>query len=184
MKAVFITDFEGLCILEGNVFNDLRGEFLKTYNQRVFDSLGLETNYKERYYSKSHANVIRGMHFQIPPFDHVKIVNVLQGSILDVVVDIRKNSPTYKQYSAMELNDHDGRFLYIPKGFAHGFKALTDDAIVEYNQTTEYNEEADCGIRWDSFGFDWQTDNPIVSERDRNFLELNNFISPFESFEL
>jgi dTDP-4-dehydrorhamnose 3,5-epimerase/CDP-3, 6-dideoxy-D-glycero-D-glycero-4-hexulose-5-epimerase len=174
------TGFEGLYLLEGNVFEDLRGLFLKTFNQSVFSDLGLETNYKERYYSKSHKNVIRGMHFQIPPFDHIKIVNVLQGSILDVVVDLRKKSPTYKTYFSIELNDNNGRFLYIPKGFAHGFKALTDNAIVEYNQTTEYSKECDCGIRWDSFGFDWQVSNPVISERDSNFQSLNDYSSPFE----
>jgi dTDP-4-dehydrorhamnose 3,5-epimerase/CDP-3, 6-dideoxy-D-glycero-D-glycero-4-hexulose-5-epimerase len=173
------TGFEGLYIIEGNIFDDLRGLFLKTFNQSIFEDLSLETNYKERYYSKSYKNVIRGMHFQTPPFDHVKIVNVLQGKILDVVIDIRKNSPTYKKYFSVELNDKDGRFLYISKGFAHGFKALTDNAIVEYNQTTEYNRECDCGIRWDSFGFDWQLSNPIISERDSNFQTLNDYSSPF-----
>jgi dTDP-4-dehydrorhamnose 3,5-epimerase/CDP-3, 6-dideoxy-D-glycero-D-glycero-4-hexulose-5-epimerase len=173
------TGFEGFYLIEGNIFNDSRGLFLKTFNQSIFSDLGLETDYKERYYSKSHKNVIRGMHFQTPPFDHVKLVNVLQGAILDVVVDIRKKSPTYKHYFSTELNDKDGRFLYIPKGFAHGFKALTDDTIVEYNQTSEYNKEYDCGILWNSFGFDWQTLNPIISERDSNFQVLNNYSPPF-----
>ncbi|MDR2496774.1 MAG: dTDP-4-dehydrorhamnose 3,5-epimerase family protein [Tannerellaceae bacterium] len=179
MKTILITGFDGLRIIEANVCKDTRGLFLKTFNQSVFLDLGLETNYKERYYSKSRGNVIRGMHFHTPPYDHVKTVNVLHGAILDVVVDIRKESPSYKQYFTTELNDSDGRFLYIPKGFAHGFKALTDNAIVEYNQTSEYNKEADCGIRWDSFGFDWQTGNPTISERDCKFPALNNFVSPF-----
>jgi dTDP-4-dehydrorhamnose 3,5-epimerase/CDP-3, 6-dideoxy-D-glycero-D-glycero-4-hexulose-5-epimerase len=173
------TGFEGLYIMEGTVFQDSRGLFLKTFNQSLFADLGLETNYKERYYSNSHKNVIRGMHFQIPPFEHVKIVNVLQGSILDVVVDMRKESPTYHQYFSIELNDSAGRFLYIPAGFAHGFRALTDNTIVEYNQMTEYSKECDCGIRWDSFGFDWQIANPIISERDSKFLLLNDYSSPF-----
>jgi dTDP-4-dehydrorhamnose 3,5-epimerase/CDP-3, 6-dideoxy-D-glycero-D-glycero-4-hexulose-5-epimerase len=179
MKTVLVTEFKGLHIIEGNMFKDSRGLFLKTFNHSMFEHLGLETNYKERYYSKSHKDVIRGMHFQIPPYEHIKIVNVLQGSILDVVVDIRKTSTTYRKYFSVELNDSDGRFLYIPKGFAHGFKALTDNTIVEYNQTTEYNKECDFGIRWDSFGFDWHISNPIISERDGNFPILNDFSSPF-----
>jgi dTDP-4-dehydrorhamnose 3,5-epimerase/CDP-3, 6-dideoxy-D-glycero-D-glycero-4-hexulose-5-epimerase len=179
MKTGLVTGFAGLCIIEGCMFEDLRGLFLKTFNQSIFSDLGLETNYKERYYSKSHKEVIRGMHFQTPPCDHVKIVNVLQGKILDVVVDIRKDSPTYTKYFSIELNDNDGQFLYIPKGFAHGFKALTDNTIVEYNQTTEYNRECDCGIRWDSFGFDWHLSNPIISERDSAFCALNDYSSPF-----
>jgi dTDP-4-dehydrorhamnose 3,5-epimerase/CDP-3, 6-dideoxy-D-glycero-D-glycero-4-hexulose-5-epimerase len=173
------TDFKDLYIIEGIVFEDLRGLFLKTFNKSTFENLGLEVSYRERYYSKSHKNVIRGMHFQMSPHDHVKIVNVLQGSILDVVVDMRKTSITYKKHFSIELNDNDGRFLYIPKGFAHGFKALTDNTIVEYNQTTEYNKECDSGIRWDSFGFDWQLSNPIISERDCNFPPLKDFSSPF-----
>jgi dTDP-4-dehydrorhamnose 3,5-epimerase/CDP-3, 6-dideoxy-D-glycero-D-glycero-4-hexulose-5-epimerase len=179
MKTVLVTGFAGLHIIEGSMFEDPRGVFLKTFNQSIFSGLGLETNYRERYYSKSHKEVIRGMHFQTPPCDHVKIVNVLQGRILDVVVDIRKDSPTYTKYFSIELNDSDGRFIYIPKGFAHGFKALTDNAIVEYNQTTEYNRECDCGIRWDSFGFDWQLSNPVISERDNDFCALNDYSSPF-----
>jgi dTDP-4-dehydrorhamnose 3,5-epimerase/CDP-3, 6-dideoxy-D-glycero-D-glycero-4-hexulose-5-epimerase len=159
------TEFAGLYIIEETVFEDLRGLFLKTFNQSIFENIGLETSYKERYYSKSYKNVIRGMHFQLPPYDHVKIVNVLQGCILDVVVDIRKSSATYKRYFSVELNDSDGRFLYIPKGFAHGFKALTDNTIVEYNQTTEYNKECDSGIRWNSFGFDWQFQSGYFRKR-------------------
>jgi dTDP-4-dehydrorhamnose 3,5-epimerase/CDP-3, 6-dideoxy-D-glycero-D-glycero-4-hexulose-5-epimerase len=173
------TGFEGLYIIEGNVFEDIRGMFLKTFDQSIFENLGLETHYKERYYSKSHKNVIRGMHFQISPFDHIKIVNVLQGRILDVVVDIRKKFPTYKKYFTVELDDINGRFLYIPKGFAHGFKTLVDNTIVEYNQTTEYNKGCDSGIRWDSFGFDWQLSNPVISERDSSFPLLNDFSSSF-----
>jgi dTDP-4-dehydrorhamnose 3,5-epimerase/CDP-3, 6-dideoxy-D-glycero-D-glycero-4-hexulose-5-epimerase len=179
MKTVLVTEFKGLHIIEGNMFKDSRGLFLKTFNHSMFEHLGLETNYKERYYSKSYKNVIRGMHFQTPPYEHIKIVNVLQGSILDVVVDIRKTSTTYRKYFSVELNDSDGRFLYIPKGFAHGFKALTDNTIVEYNQTTEYNREADFGILYSSIGFDWDIENPIISERDLSFVALQDFNSMF-----
>jgi dTDP-4-dehydrorhamnose 3,5-epimerase len=119
------------------------------------------------------------MHFQIPPFAYVKIVNVLQGAVLDVVVDIRQNSTTYKKYFAITLCENDGRFLYIPKGFAHGFKVLNNSAIVEYNQTTEYNNDCDCGIRWDSFGYNWELENPIMSERDKSLPLLNEYLTPF-----
>ena len=173
------TGFEGLYIIEGNVLKDSRGLFLKTFHQSVFSDLELEIYYSERYYSKSHKNVIRGMHFQIPPFDHVKTVNVLQGIILDVVVDMRKASPTFQQCFSMQLNDSNGRFLYIPKGFAHGFKSLMDNVIVEYNQTTEYNNDCDCGISWNSIGFNWEITNPIISERDSSFPDLNDYLSPF-----
>jgi len=179
MMKLITTNFNGLYLIEGNLFTDVRGTFLKTYNKTIFAELGLETDYTERYYSTSHKNVIRGMHFQVPPHDHIKLVSVLNGSILDVVIDIRKDSATYGQFFSIQLNDKSGQFLYIPKGFAHGFKALEDNTIVEYNQTTEYSKECDNGIKWDSFEFDWQTPDPIISDRDKSFVTLTHFNSPF-----
>jgi dTDP-4-dehydrorhamnose 3,5-epimerase/CDP-3, 6-dideoxy-D-glycero-D-glycero-4-hexulose-5-epimerase len=179
MKVAKVDRFEGLRLVQGKLIEDERGVFLKTFNENTFASIGLETHFQERYYSKSRKNVVRGMHFQTPPFDHVKVVNVLNGTILDVVLDVRKKSPTFGQYFSVELNDHNGQFLYIPKGFAHGFKSLTENTIVEYNQTTEYNSVSDCGILWNSFGFDWKIDNPIISNRDQTFQTFDDYISPF-----
>ena len=119
------------------------------------------------------------MHFQTPPYDHVKVVYVCKGKILDVVVDIRKNSNTYDKYFSIELNENNGTYLYIPKGLAHGFKSLEDDSIVNYMQTSCYNNEHDCGISYNSFGFDWGITAPIISERDKHFPNLANFNSPF-----
>jgi dTDP-4-dehydrorhamnose 3,5-epimerase/CDP-3, 6-dideoxy-D-glycero-D-glycero-4-hexulose-5-epimerase len=167
------TGFEGLVIIKSNVFEDERGLFLKTFNETIFKSLGLETNFKERYYSVSKRNVIRGMHFQTPPYDHVKLVNVIAGRILDVVVDLRENSKTYKQVFNVCLDAYKGEMLYIPSGFAHGFKSLDDDTIVEYFQTTEYAPNNDEGIHYNSIEFDWKCSFPIVSDRDSNFLDIN-----------
>ena len=125
------------------------------------------------------ANVVRGMHFQTPPFDHTKVVYVSKGRIRDVVVDIRKSSRTYGKCFSIELDDQKGQYLYIPKGFAHGFVSLEDGSIVNYAQTTCYAKDNDCGIDATSIGFDWGVENPIRSGRDLTFEKLNDFNSPF-----
>ena len=173
------TEFEGLFLIKHKVFEDQRGLFIKTYNQDQFKDLGIDLKIKERYFSVSHKNVIRGMHFQLPPDDHIKLVNVIQGSILDVVLDLRKNSKTYGKYFSVSLNVKDGMTIYIPRGFAHGFLAKEDNSVVEYNQTTGYNANSDSGIRYDSFGFDWANSFPIISSRDLEFPEFKSFNSPF-----
>jgi len=173
------TPFEGLYIIQHKVFSDPRGTFIKTYNQTLFDELGLPVDIKERYVSISHKNVIRGMHFQTPPHAHIKLVTVLQGSILDVVLDIRTQSKTVGTYYSLKLMANQGKTLYIPKGFAHGFLALEDDTLVEYNQTTEYVPNHDAGIKFDSFGFNWGIANPIVSERDQSLPTFANHIKLF-----
>lgn len=119
------------------------------------------------------------MHFQLPPFDHTKLVYVSNGSIKDVVVDIRKYSKTYSESFSIELDDQIARYLYIPKGFTHGFLSLEDGSIVNYAQTSCYSKEHDCGIAQDSIGFDWGIDQPIVSGRDLTFEKLENFKTPF-----
>ena len=118
------TPFEGLYVLETVHFKDERGGFQKLFNEDFFRENGLDTDFREFYYSVSHRDVIRGMHFQLPPFDHTKLVYVSQGHILDVVVDLRKSSPTFRQYFSVELDDEKAQYLYIPKGFAHGFRSL------------------------------------------------------------
>lgn len=173
------TPFEGLYVFETNNFKDNRGNFQKLYNFDCFKDLELDTDFKEFYYSVSKKNVIRGMHFQAPPFDHTKLVYVSLGRIIDVVIDLRKNSTTYLQNFSIELNAEDGKYLYIPKGFAHGFIAKEDNTIVNYAQTSCYNKEHDCGILFNSFNFDWGTNNQIVSDRDLNFNSLSSFNSPF-----
>lgn len=173
------TSFEGLYVLETVNFQDIRGSFQKQFNYDFFKMNGLDTNFKEFYYSVSHKNVIRGMHFQLPPFDHTKVVYVSKGRILDVVVDIRKRSNTFAQCFSMELNDSQAHYLYIPKGFAHGFLSLEDGTIVNYAQTSCHSQKHDCGIAQDSIAFDWGINNPIVSGRDLTFQKLQNFCSPF-----
>jgi dTDP-4-dehydrorhamnose 3,5-epimerase len=173
------TDFSGLYIIQNEVFKDYRGMFVKTYSQTRFRDMDLDININERYFSVSEKDVIRGMHFQTPPTDHIKLVSVLQGSILDVVLDIRKGSLTYGKCFSIEIKAEEGKSIYIPKGFAHGFKALESNTIMQYNQTTEYSPSNDAGIMYNSFGFKWDVQNAILSERDLKFKSFNNFKSPF-----
>ncbi|WP_198120623.1 dTDP-4-dehydrorhamnose 3,5-epimerase [Massilia rhizosphaerae] len=158
---------------------DERGKFVKTFHAERFAALGLPTDWREEYYSSSRKGVIRGMHFQTPPYDHEKLVYCLQGKVLDVVVDLRKKSPTFGQYFATELDATYGHGLMIPKGMAHGFLALTDDVLMAYKVTTVYAAQNDKGIRWDSLGFDWGVTDPIISARDRDHPAFADFVSPF-----
>jgi dTDP-4-dehydrorhamnose 3,5-epimerase len=115
------------------------------------------------------------MHFQLPPFDHEKLVFVPKGSIIDVVVDLRKNSSTYKKYISVELSDKNKKSIFIPKGLAHGFKSLEDNTITVYNVASEYKPKADAGIYYSSFGFEWEVEEPTISKRDAEFIGLNSF---------
>jgi len=173
------TYIEGLLILEPIVFQDQRGKFIKTFNDAFFKENHLDITIKETYFSLSNKNVIRGMHFQTPPYDHVKIVYVPYGKILDVVLDVRKGSSTYGQYYSIELSSENAKVLIIPKGLAHGFKSLQDNTNVTYMQTTGYASENDKGIKYDSFGFDWESSSIDLSERDLSLKPFSDFKTPF-----
>ncbi|WP_294876623.1 MULTISPECIES: dTDP-4-dehydrorhamnose 3,5-epimerase family protein [unclassified Sulfurospirillum] len=173
------TFIKGLKIIEPNIFRDSRGMFIKTFTDSFFQENGLVIDIKETYYSISHQDVIRGMHFQIPPHEHIKLIYVPCGSILDVVLDIRKNSPTYGHYFSTEISASNGKVLIVPKGLAHGFKSLENNTNVVYMQTTGYSQEHDCGIKYNSFNFDWKCTDPKMSERDNAFAPFDAFESPF-----
>lgn len=158
---------------------DNRGLFVKTFHDTTFRSHGVGFELKESYFSISKKNVIRGMHFQTPPYHHSKVVFCPQGAILDVIVDLRKDSPTYGQHYAHELSQKNHKGYFIPEGFAHGFKALTDDAMTYYLVSSEHNKAHDTGIRFDSLGIDWGMGDHIVSERDMSFETFSSFNSPF-----
>lgn len=160
-------------------FDDVRGNFTKTFHSATLKEQGIDFVLKESYFSISKKDVIRGMHFQTPPHQHAKIVFCPRGAILDVIIDLRKNSPTYRNFFATELSAQNHKAYYIPEGFAHGFKTLTDDAITYYLVSSEYSNAHDTGIRYDSFGFDWQVEKPILSGRDLSFSALDDFESPF-----
>ena len=173
------TKLKGVYII--NNFNaiDNRGLFVKTFNKELFKHNNLDFEIRESYYSSSKKDVIRGMHFQMPPNDHEKLVYVASGEILDVVIDLRKKSNTYKEYITVKLTADNKKSIFLPKGLAHCFKSLKDDTITVYNVASEFKSKSDFGIKYNSFDFDWEILNPIVSLRDRSLPNLDNFNSPF-----
>ncbi|MCC6185846.1 MAG: dTDP-4-dehydrorhamnose 3,5-epimerase family protein [Chitinophagaceae bacterium] len=160
-------------------FADTRGQFVKSFNDQLFQGFGINFQLKESYYSFSGKDVIRGMHFQLPPHQHAKIVFCPVGKILDVALDLRKDSPKYGQAFAQILSSENNKAYYIPEGFAHGFKALTEGALTYYLVSSGYHPASDTGIAYNSFGFDWECALPIMSERDTSFINFNDFESPF-----
>jgi len=173
------TSLEGCFQIHPFFAQDERGTFVKTFHEGRFAELGLPVDWREEYYSSSRKGVIRGMHFQTPPHAHEKLVYCMRGRVLDVIVDLRKASPTFGRYVAVELDAARGHGILIPKGMAHGFLALTEDVLMAYKVTTVYAPANDSGIRWDSFGFHWGLGEPIVSARDRAHPVFADFNSPF-----
>lgn len=161
------TKLTGLKLIQFVNPTDNRGKFVKFYNETAFHVNNFDFDLKEAYYSVSKKGVIRGMHFQIPPMAHKKIVFVSNGKIKDVTLDIRKESPTFGQTYSIELTSTNNIAVYIPEGFAHGFLSLTDNTVVNYLQTSEHSQKHDHGILWSSFSFDWEVINPIISKRDK-----------------
>ena len=161
------TPIAGCFEIQPVVRYDERGHFVKTFYASEFSALNLEYDFIEEYYSSSHKGVIRGMHFQLPPHDHAKLVYCVSGSVLDVVLDLRSDSPTFGQYYSTEINSKNAKMLYVPKGLAHGFSSLEPESIMMYKVTSIYAPQHDTGIHWASFGFDWGIQNPVVSQRDQ-----------------
>ncbi len=173
------TKLSGVFLIENIIRGDERGDFIKVFNHDTFLKAGFDLKLQESYYSTSKKDVIRGMHFQLPPMEHTKLVYVTQGSMTDVIVDIRKDSPTFGQYITLELNDQNRHAVIIPPGFAHGFHSHVDGTSVTYLQTTMYSPDHDAGIKFDSFGYDWKVAKPIMSQRDQIFPTLVEFATPF-----
>ncbi len=169
----------GARLLQPRLFRDDRGDFVKTYHEGAFAELGLALFIREEYYSVSRRDVIRGMHFQAPPADHAKLIYCLSGRVRDVILDLRRHAPTYGQAAACELSADNRCVLVLPPGLAHGFLALTDDSVLVYKTSPAHSPAHDAGIRWDSFGFNWEVSVPIVSARDAAFPSLADFRSPF-----
>lgn len=159
--------------------NDVRGAFIKTFHADQFASWGLETRFTECYYSISHKNVLRGIHFQNPPSQHSKLVYCTRGRALDVLVDLRKESLTYGQCTSFDLIEDKPQAIYISPGFGHGFLALEDNTMLSYQTSTVYVPKDDAGIKWDSINFVWPIEEVILSERDKGFIDFSDFQSPF-----
>lgn len=172
MKLI-TTKIEGVFLIKNFFAEDNRGSFTKIFNRDQFIDNGLNVDWQENYYSVSAKDTIRGMHFQLPPHDHEKLVSVSHGSILDVVLDLRPDSKSFGEFVTAELNATNRDSLYIPKGCAHGFLSLEDNTITNYQVATCYNASADSGVNYNSFGFDWPVKDPIVSDRDCSLIAFN-----------
>ena len=181
---VIKTDIEGVVIIEPRIFTDARGYFFESFSERNFCKEVREIRFVQDNESKSSYGVMRGLHFQRPPFTQSKLVRVIKGVVLDVAVDIRKGSPTYGKHVAVELTEDNHRQFFVPRGFAHGFAVLSDEAIFQYKCDNFYAPEADGGISIldDSLGIDWRipTDKAILSEKDTKHPLLKDFDSPFD----
>ena len=175
------TNINGLLIIKPKVFADPRGYFFESYNANVFKQNGIMVDFVQDNQSLSSTGVLRGLHFQAPPFDQGKLVRVINGAVLDVAVDIRKNSPTYGQHVTIELTEENKTMFYIPPGFAHGFLTLRDHTIFSYKCTGLYNKESEGSVLWNDKDLDihWNVINPILSEKDLSGTPFKEFVSPF-----
>lgn len=170
---------EGAFVIQGPVLRDNRGAFHKKVQAEFFQTHGLEWAFAEQFYSVSHKDVVRGMHYQRPPYDHVKLIYCTAGSAVDVLLDIRGASKTYGLCADVKLSAGDGRSIYIPKGIAHGFHALEDETTIQYSVSVSHQPSADEGVLWNSIPYDWGLPNPVLSKRDESFPKFKDFKSPF-----
>lgn len=181
---VIKTDIEGVVIIEPRLFKDARGYFFESYSKREFDEKVRPVNFVQDNESMSTKGVMRGLHFQCPPFSQSKLVRCVKGCVLDVAVDIRKGSPTYGKHVAVELSEDNHRQFFVPRGFAHGFAVLSDFAVFQYKCDNYYHPEADGGISIDdtTLDIDWRLDpaSAILSEKDLKHPLLSDFASPFD----
>ncbi|WP_370788569.1 dTDP-4-dehydrorhamnose 3,5-epimerase [Bacteroides nordii] len=172
------TSIEGIVIIEPRLFKDERGYFFESFNQREFEEKVFKTTFVQDNESKSSYGVIRGLHYQKPPFAQSKLVRVIKGAVLDVAVDIRKGSPTFGQHVAVELTEGNHCQFFIPRGFAHGFSVLSEEVIFQYKCDEFYHPEAEGAIAWNDaeLGIDWKIplEKVLVSEKDSKHLRLKN----------
>ncbi|MFA9262856.1 MAG: dTDP-4-dehydrorhamnose 3,5-epimerase [Undibacterium sp.] len=175
------TDIDGLLVIEPDVYRDERGHFLESYNDGRYREAGIPGLFVQDNVSVSKKGVIRGLHYQAPPFAQGKLVSVLRGRVRDVAVDIRIGSPTYGKHVVVELSADNHKQFWIPAGFAHGFVALEDDTVFSYKCTNVYSKEHDRGIRYNdpAIGIDWGVTEPIVSEKDKQHPPLSEISSEF-----
>jgi len=178
---VIKTPIEGLLVIKPRIFEDDRGYFFESWSKDSFLKVGLDLDFVQDNQSLSQKGVLRGLHFQNPPFAQGKLVRVIKGAVVDVAVDIRKNSPTYGQHFAVELSEENKTVFWIPPGFAHGFVTLKDDTIFTYKCTGVYNKESEGALIWndEDLNIDWRVVNPLVSDKDMVAGNFNNFTTQF-----
>jgi len=181
LPEYFQTPIEGLKLIKPAVFSDQRGYFTESYNQSDFSDLGITDKFVQDNRSLSAKGAVRGLHFQKPPFGQAKLVLVISGSVLDVVVDIRKNSDTYGKHYSVVLSGENFLQLYIPEGFAHGFLTLEDNTIFVYKCSNYYNKQSEDGLLWNdpTLAIPWGVSEPLLSEKDNKLSGFDKFISPF-----
>ena len=162
------TPIDGLLVIKPSIFEDERGEFFESWSKRSYEEIGLALDFVQDNQSLSNKGVLRGLHFQNPPFAQGKLVRVIKGSVIDVAVDIRKNSSTYGQYYSLKISEENKTIFWIPPGFAHGFLALEDNTIFSYKCTAIYNKESEGSIIWNDphIAINWGVNDPLVSEKD------------------
>lgn len=175
------TDIEGLLIIQPKVFEDKRGYFYESYNKNAFENIGLNINFVQDNQSLSNKNVLRGLHFQSPPFEQGKLVRVIKGSVLDVALDIRKSSPTFGKHFSIVLSEQNKTMFWIPPGFAHGFLTLEDQTIFSYKCSGDYHQPSEQSILWNDkdLNIDWNIKDAIISEKDKVGTPFKKFNSPF-----
>lgn len=178
---VLETGFKGLFALEPDVFEDERGYFFESWNRSKFKEYGLDEDFLQDNQSMSAAHVLRGLHFQLPPWQQGKLVRVISGSVIDVAVDLRKSEPTYGKHFKYHISASKKNMLWLPPGFAHGFLTLEENTIFFYKCTQVYNKQSETSISWcdPDLGIDWGLSNPMVSEKDKNAPSFRDFVSPF-----
>lgn len=173
---VIKTEIEGVVIIEPRIFHDDRGYFYESFSQREFEEKVCKTVFVQDNQSKSSYGVLRGLHFQKAPYSQSKLVRCIKGKVLDVAVDIRKGSPTFGKYVAVELSEDNHRQFFVPRGFAHGFAVLSDEAVFQYKCDNYYNKESEGSIAWndESLSIDWKIDmdKVVLSEKDKNSKPL------------
>ena len=181
IRAIQFTEcrIAGCFLVDFPNFRDHRGLFVKSFQRTAFARQGLECDFIESFYTVSGENVLRGMHFQVPPADHAKLVYCISGSISDVALDLRVGSPTFGEHEAYDLRAEFNNAAYLPRGIAHGFIVRSAPAVVVYQVTSEHSPAHDTGVRWDSFGGKWPESQPVVSARDEALTPFAQYESPF-----
>ena len=175
------TAIEGLVIIRPRIFKDGRGYFFESWNKKTFSDAGITADFVQDNQSLSQKGVLRGLHFQSPPFAQAKLVRVISGAVLDVAVDLRKNSATYGKHVSIELSAENQTMFFVPEGFAHGFVTLQDDTIFAYKCAGYYNKASENTLLWNdaTLGIDWETEHPLLSPKDEEGMAFSSFSSPF-----
>ena len=175
------THIDGLLVIKPNIFEDERGHFFESWSKKAYQDVGLELDFVQDNQSLSQKGVLRGLHFQNPPFAQGKLVRVIKGSVIDVAVDIRKDSVTYGKHFSIKLSEENKKIFWIPPGFAHGFASLENNTIFTYKCTEVYNKESEGVLLWNDtdLNINWGVEKPLVSEKDLTAISFKHFTSAF-----